>query len=109
MAASDILGPLWFLNADNFIYSLSIILLLFFIALPTFTFLFQPFSAAYSRKHEFEADRYAAEQTDARDLITALVKLYQDNAKTLTPDPLYANFYESHPPALERITQLQKL
>lgn len=84
-------------------------LLLFFMALPTFTFLFQPLSAAYSRKHEFEADRYAAEQTDARDLATALVKLYQDNAKTLTPDPLYANFYESHPPALERITQLQKL
>jgi STE24 endopeptidase len=84
-------------------------LLLFFMALPTFTFLFQPLSAAYSRKHEFEADRYAAQQTDARDLVTALVKLYQDNAKTLTPDSLYANFYESHPPALERITQLQKL
>jgi STE24 endopeptidase len=114
------LGFLWLLaqlvNSTGFYNGLGVTsqttasaLLLFFIALPTFTFLFQPLSAAYSRKHEFEADRYAAQQTDARDLVTALVKLYQDNAKTLTPDPLYANFYESHPPALERITQLQKL
>ena len=83
-------------------------LLLFFMALPAFTFLLQPLSAAYSRKHEFEADAYAAQQTSADDLSNALVKLYQDNAKTLTPDPLYASFYESHPPAPERIAQLKK-
>lgn len=81
-------------------------LLLFFMTLPVFTFLLQPLSSYYSRKHEFEADDYAAAQTDAHDLAAALVKLYQDNAKTLTPDPLYATFYESHPPAAERIAHL---
>lgn len=84
-------------------------LLLFFMALPVFTFLLHPLASAWSRKHEFEADDYAAQQTDAKDLISALVKLYQDNAKTLTPDPLYATFYESHPPAPVRIAHLQKL
>ncbi|MFA6016200.1 MAG: M48 family metallopeptidase [Gallionellaceae bacterium] len=83
-------------------------LILFFMTLPVFTFLFQPLASFYSRKHEFEADHYAAAQTDANDLSSALVKLYQDNAKTLTPDPLYASFYESHPPALERIAQLKQ-
>jgi STE24 endopeptidase len=87
--------------------STALALLLFFMALPPFTFLLQPLSSYYSRKHEFEADRYAAAQTNANDLGSALVKLYQDNAKTLTPDPLYATFYESHPPALERIAHLQ--
>jgi STE24 endopeptidase len=82
-------------------------LLLFFMILPVFSFLLQPITSFYSRKHEFEADSYAAAQTDANDLSTALVKLYQDNAKTLTPDPLYAKFYESHPPAMERIAHLQ--
>lgn len=86
--------------------STALALLLFFMALPVFTFLLQPLSSYYSRKHEFEADDYAAAQTDARDLAAALVKLYQDNAKTLTPDPLYATFYESHPPAAERIAHL---
>ncbi len=86
--------------------STALALLLFFMTLPTFTFLLHPLSSYYSRKHEFEADRYAAAQTDANDLGSALVKLYQDNAKTLTPDPLYATFYESHPPALERIARL---
>jgi STE24 endopeptidase len=86
--------------------STALALLLFFMALPVFSFLLQPFASYYSRKHEFEADAYAAQQTDANDLGTALVKLYQDNAKTLTPDPLYATFYESHPPALERIAHL---
>ena len=81
-------------------------LLLFFMVLPVFSFLMQPLTSYYSRKHEFEADSYAATQTSANDLSTALVKLYQDNAKTLTPDPLYATFYESHPPALERIAHL---
>jgi STE24 endopeptidase len=86
--------------------STALALLLFFMALPPFTFLLQPLGSYYSRKHEFEADRYAAQQTNANDLSSALVKLYQDNAKTLTPDPLYATFYESHPPALERIAHL---
>jgi STE24 endopeptidase len=86
--------------------STALALLLFFMALPVFSFLLQPFASYYSRKHEFEADTYAAAQTDANDLSSALVKLYQDNAKTLTPDPLYATFYESHPPALERIAHL---
>ena len=84
-------------------------LLLFFMVLPVFTFLLHPIASAYSRKHEFEADAYAAQQTDAKELVNALVKLYQDNAKTLTPDPLYATFYESHPPAPIRIAHLQKL
>jgi STE24 endopeptidase len=81
-------------------------LLLFFMVMPVFSFLLQPLTAYFSRKHEFEADNYAAAQTNANDLSSALVKLYQDNAKTLTPDPLYATFYESHPPALERIAHL---
>lgn len=89
--------------------STAIALLLFFMALPVFTFLLHPLTSAYSRKHEFEADAYAAQQTDANELVNALVKLYQDNAKTLTPDPLYATFYESHPPAPIRIAHLQKL
>jgi STE24 endopeptidase len=89
--------------------STAIALLLFFMVLPVFTFLLHPIASAYSRKHEFEADEYAAQQTDANELVNALVKLYQDNAKTLTPDPLYASFYESHPPAPIRIAHLQKL
>ena len=89
--------------------STAIALLLFFMVLPAFTFLLHPIASAYSRKHEFEADAYAAQQTDAHELVNALVKLYQDNAKTLTPDPLYATFYESHPPAPIRIAHLQKL
>jgi STE24 endopeptidase len=82
-------------------------LLLFFIALPAFTFLFQPLASVYSRKHEYEADAYAAAHARASDLAQALVKLYQDNASTLTPDPLHSAFYDSHPPALLRIARLQ--
>ncbi len=84
-------------------------LLLFFIVLPVFSFLLHPLMSYYSRKHEFEADAYAAQQTDARDLASALVKMYQDNAATLTPDPLYSTFYDTHPPALVRIARLQTL
>ena len=87
--------------------STAVALLLFFIILPIFSFLLGPFMSAYSRKHEFEADAYAAKQTDAADLVNALVKLYQDNAATLTPDPLYSKFYDSHPPAMVRISHLQ--
>lgn len=82
-------------------------LLLFFMTLPIFTFLLGPVMSAYSRKHEFEADEYAAQQTAAGDLVSALVKLYQDNASTLTPDPLYSTFYDTHPPAMVRIAHLQ--
>jgi STE24 endopeptidase len=83
-------------------------LVLFFIVAPTFSFLAQPLLSSYSRKHEFEADRYATEHASARDLVTALVKLYKDNASTLTPDPLHSAFYDSHPPALQRIERLQQ-
>jgi STE24 endopeptidase len=84
-------------------------LALFYVALPYFTLLLQPLGAMYSRKHEYEADRYAAGTSSARDLATALVKLYRDNASTLTPDPLHSAFYDSHPPALARIARLQQL
>jgi STE24 endopeptidase len=87
--------------------STALALLLFFMVLPIFSFLLGPVMSAYSRKHEFEADAYAAKQTDATDLVNALVKLYQDNAATLTPDPLYSKFYDSHPPAMVRIAHLQ--
>ena len=73
----------------------------------TISFLLGPIMSAYSRKHEFEADAYAAKQTDAAHLVNALVKMYQDNASTLTPDPLYSRFYDSHPPAMVRIAHLQ--
>ena len=82
-------------------------LILFVLVIPNFTFLLQPLSAMYSRKHEFEADQYAAQNASARDLVSALVKLYKDNASTLTPDPLHSLFYDSHPPALVRIGRLQ--
>jgi STE24 endopeptidase len=81
-------------------------LLLFMLALPVFTFLFGPLTSLSSRKHEFEADAFAARYTDARDLVSALVKMYEDNASTLTPDPLHSAFYDSHPPASVRIRQL---
>jgi STE24 endopeptidase len=87
--------------------STALALLLFFMVLPVFSFLLGPIMSAYSRKHEFEADAYAAKQTDAADLVNALVKMYQDNASTLTPDPLYSKFYDSHPPAMVRIAHLQ--
>jgi STE24 endopeptidase len=81
-------------------------LILFFLVVPIFTFMFTPLLSEYSRKHEFEADRYAAQQSSADWLISALVKLYDDNAATLTPDPVYSAFYNSHPPAAARIRHL---
>ena len=81
-------------------------LLLFMLAVPLFTFFLSPLMAQLSRKHEFEADAYAATQASAQDLSNALVKLYKDNASTLTPDPLYVRFYYSHPPASERIARM---
>jgi STE24 endopeptidase len=82
-------------------------LLLFALVLPVFTFPFSPLSSFSSRKHEFEADAFAAEHSDARNLVSALVKMYEDNASTLTPDPLHSAFYDSHPPAWVRVQQLQ--
>ena len=81
-------------------------LILFFFVVPVFTFLITPLMSIFSRRHEFEADRYAAENASADDLIRALVKLYEDNAATLTPDPLHSLFYDSHPPAAMRIGRL---
>jgi STE24 endopeptidase len=81
-------------------------LILFMLALPVFTFLFAPLTSISSRKHEFEADAFAAKHSNAQDLVSALVKLYEDNASTLTPDPLHSAFYDSHPPATLRINRL---
>jgi STE24 endopeptidase len=81
-------------------------LLLFFLAVPVFTFLFTPVASWYSRRDEFQADDYAARQSSADQLVSALVKLYDDNAATLTPDPVHSAFYDSHPPAAVRIRHL---
>ena len=81
-------------------------LILFLLVSPVFLFLLRPIMASYSRKNEFEADDYAAKHADAKRLIEALVKLYRDNASTLTPDPLHSAFYDSHPPASIRISKL---
>lgn len=103
----------WLMKADWFYTSLGIsnastymALLLFTLIMPVFTFIFQPLFSIFSRKNEFEADAFAAEQTDAKYLIHALVGLYRENANTLTPDPLYSAFYDSHPPAPVRIAHL---
>jgi STE24 endopeptidase len=81
-------------------------LVLFMMALPSFTFFISPLTAHYSRQHEFQADAYACQQSDGRDLANALLKLHEDNAATLTPDPVYVRFYYSHPPASERLAAL---
>lgn len=81
-------------------------LILFLLISPVFLFLLRPLMASYSRKNEFEADDYAAKHANAGHLIEALVKLYRDNASTLTPDPLHSAFYDSHPPASIRISKL---
>jgi STE24 endopeptidase len=100
----------WFFHALGVeTRSTALALLLFFMALPVFTFLLQPLGSLYSRKHEYQADAYAADHADAGSLVQALVKLYQDNAATLTPDPVHSAFYDSHPPAALRISRLQAL
>jgi STE24 endopeptidase len=81
-------------------------LLLFMLAVPVFTYFVSPLMARLSRKHEFEADAFAATQTSGQDLGNALLKLYEDNASTLTPDPVFVKFYYSHPPASERLARL---
>ena len=81
-------------------------LLLFLLVAPVFTLFLSPWMAHFSRQHEFEADRYAVQQTSGADLASALLKLYEDNASTLTPDPVYVRFYYSHPPATERLARM---
>jgi STE24 endopeptidase len=110
-----LLGVLaWLMSTDWFYTALGVqtpgtamALVLFFVAAPAFTFLLSPIGSLYSRKQEYEADAYAAEHAPALDLVHALVKLYQDNAATLTPDPLHSAFYDSHPPASLRIARLR--
>lgn len=89
------------LDANN-----ALALLLFLLVVPLFSFFVSPLMAQLSRKHEFEADAYAVAQTDGRDLQSALLKLYKDNASTLTPDPVFVKFYYSHPPASERLGRM---
>ncbi len=103
----------WLMKTPWFFTSLGIeqastymALLLFTLVMPVFTFAFQPLFSIFSRKNEFEADAFAAEQTDAKYLVHALVGLYRENASTLTPDPVYSAFYDSHPPAPVRIAHL---
>ena len=107
----------WLMKADWFFTALGIsqhageyptylALLLFTLIMPAFSFVFQPLFSIFSRKNEFEADAFAAQQTDAKYLIHALVDMYRENASTLTPDPLYSAFYDSHPPAPVRIAHL---
>ena len=106
-----LMGQSWFYEGLGVsvaaVPSTAMALTLFFLVMPVFTFLLHPISSIYSRKHEFEADAYAAQNSSADDLIHALVKLYQDNAATLTPDPLHSAFYDSHPPAAIRVAHLQ--
>ncbi len=106
---SEFIGQGWFysgLNVQTPSAAMGLILFFAFV-IPQFTFVLHPLMSFYSRKHEFEADRYAALHASATDLISALVKLYKDNAATLTPDPLHSMFYDSHPPATLRIARLQ--
>lgn len=82
-------------------------LLLFMLVVPVFTFFISPLFSQQSRRHEFQADAYAVAQASGADLSSALLKLYEDNASTLTPDPVYVKFYYSHPPATERLARMQ--
>ena len=94
------------MNLGGAVPNHALALLLFMLVVPLFSFFLSPLMAQLSRQHEFEADAYAASQANAQDLSNALVKLYKDNASTLTPDPLYVRFYYSHPPASERIARM---
>lgn len=99
----------WFyqgLGVEPILASDAMALILFMLVLPVFTFVLSPLTSISSRKHEFEADAFAATHANAGDLVSALVKMYEDNASTLTPDPLHSAFYDSHPPAAVRIRQL---
>jgi STE24 endopeptidase len=103
-----LIGQEWFYAGLNVgTQSAATALLLFVLVTPAFTFFLQPLTSLHSRRHEFEADAYAASHASAAELVQALVKLYQDNASTLTPDPLHSAFYDSHPPAATRIARLR--
>jgi len=111
LVALALLG--WLAGQDWFYHGLGIsqaspwmALMLFMMVLPVFTFFIQPLMSLLSRKHEFEADAYAVQQSNGTDLIHALVKMYRENASTLTPDPLYSAFHDSHPPAPVRIAHI---
>jgi STE24 endopeptidase len=105
-----VIDETWFYAGLNVqMQTTAMALLLFFLVVPVFTFFLQPLTSLYSRRHEFEADAYAASHASPADLVRALVKLYQDNAATLTPDPLHSAFYDSHPPAATRIARLQQM
>ncbi|TNF97920.1 MAG: M48 family peptidase [Gammaproteobacteria bacterium] len=116
MATMSLLGLAilgWLLDKPEFYAGLGVSkpstyvgLLLFMLIMPVFTFFISPLFSAFSRKHEFEADEYASKQSDAGALISALVKMYEENASTLTPDPVHSAFYDSHPPAPVRISNL---
>ena len=106
-------GQSWFYTGlgvfpDVYAANNALALILFMLVLPVFTTFTTPLFAQFSRKHEFEADAYAVAQTSGADLASALLKLYQDNASTLTPDPLYVRFHYSHPPASERLGRMQQ-
>jgi len=103
-----LINQLWFFNGLG-IESPSnhTALILFMLVMPVFSFFIAPISNALSRKHEFEADSFAAKHTNADDLVSSLVKLYRDNASTLTPDKLYSAFHDSHPSASIRINHLK--
>lgn len=113
LVAFALLG--WLANAGWFYAALHVqaspymALLLFTLVSSVFTFPLTPVTSWLSRRHEFEADAYATEQSDAQSLAQALVKLYRDNATTLTPDPLHSRFYDSHPPAPVRVARLASL
>lgn len=105
---AQVMGTGWFYQGLGVHTSgTAMALVLFSQVMGVFTFPFSPLFSFLSRKHEFEADAYAARQSGAADLVTALVKLYKENAATLTPDPLHSAFYDSHPPAALRIGRLQ--
>ena len=107
-ALGQLIDATWFFNGLGVqAQNTTLALILFFLAVPVFTFLLTPLMSLLSRRHEFEADHYAAAHASANDLVHALVKLYEDNAATLTPDPLHSLFYDSHPPAALRIARLQ--
>ena len=109
-ALGQLIGQDWFFGGLNVqLQGTAMALVLFFLVVPVFTFFMQPLTSLYSRRHEFEADAYAASHASAPELVRALVKLYQDNAATLTPDPLHSAFYDSHPPAATRIARLRQL
>jgi STE24 endopeptidase len=104
----------WLTGKSGFYHALGVplpsahaALLLFLLAVPAFTFFVTPLASLWSRRHEFEADAFATHHASAAELAAALVKLHKDNASTLTPDPVYAAFYYSHPPPLARITRLR--